>query len=53
MKKLVSDHTKLFSVCDKGSEPKPGDLVIIASFVPEDGESIGILLINNAPIEND
>ena len=53
MKKLVSDHAKLFSVRDKRSEPKPGDLVIISSFVPEDHESIGILLINNAPIEND
>ena len=36
-----------------GSEPKLGDLVIISSFVPEDHESIGILLVNNAPIEND
>lgn len=53
MKKLVLDHTKLFSVRDKGSEPKLGDLVIISSFVPEDHESIGILLINNAPVEND
>ena len=32
---------------------KPGDIVIITSFVPEDHESIGILLINNAPVEND
>lgn len=32
----------------------PGDLVIIANFVPEDqNESIGILLVNNSPIEND
>lgn len=52
MKKLAC-HTKLFSVCDKGSEPKPGDLIIITSFVPEDHESIGILLVNDSPIEND
>ena len=32
---------------------KPGDLVIISSFMPEDRESIGILLDNNTPIEND
>ena len=58
MKKLVSDHTKSFTMRDNALAlfnhvNKPGDLVIISSFVPEDHESIGILLINNAPIEND
>jgi len=58
MKKQVSKK-ELFSARDKAHRSlwshlgAPGDLVIIASFVPEDHESIGILLVNDSPIEND
>jgi hypothetical protein len=59
MKKQVSKK-ELFSARDKAHRSlwnhigAPGDLlVIISSFVPEDHESIGILLVNDSPIEND
>ena len=63
MKKQVSKK-ELFSARDKAHRSlwnhigEPGDLVTIVSFVPshitaEDHESIGILLVNDSPIEND
>jgi len=59
MKKQVSKK-ELFSARDKAHRSlwshlgAPGDLVIISNFVPEDqNESIGILLVNDSPIEND